>query len=175
MQSNYLYLQWLHQHQTLHIWRKVRSHRSSRLPSSYKVSLKHLGRVNCRITPGSTTTVVLCLEEVVVLQSLPTRIDVNKSKGNGFVRSEKDLEKVSDFFCIVLVLFKRDTCFVEKKWICFLHVKLCIRSKKNKWIKNFLFHEKFWYSPPRSTFSIRFLKTILEIQFLNRHKNWLQK
>jgi len=49
------------------------------------------------------------------LQSFPTRIDVNKSKRKGFEENEKDLGKVTEKFFAVLVLFKQDMGFVEKK------------------------------------------------------------
>jgi hypothetical protein len=52
---------------------------------------------------------------VAFLQSFPTRIDVNKSKSKGFEENEKDLGKVAEIFFPVLVSFRRDMGFVEKK------------------------------------------------------------
>jgi hypothetical protein len=52
---------------------------------------------------------------VVALQSLPTRIDVNKSNRNGFVENEKDLGWVSDHRCVTVISRKQDIGFVEKK------------------------------------------------------------
>ena len=138
--------------QTLHIWRKVRLHRSSRLPSSYKVSLNRIGRVNCCFTPGSTTTVVLCLEEVVALQPFPTSHEMWISPDEiGFWRVEIACEWRR-------IVFARsgfsqagyESC--RKKMILGDVCANCIDHKKNKWIKNFLFPEKFWYSPPCATF-----------------------